>query len=175
MADLLYLIPLLPLAAFVINIFWGRSTIRGNAHWIAIPAAFGAWLLSILTFREVYRDETPLIQRLFTWIPSGDFDITISLYVDQLTAVMLLVVTSIGLLVCIYSVGYMHGEGGYYRFYSYIPLFIFSMLMLVMSDNLLTLFIFWEAVGLCSYFLIGYYFNRRSANNAAKKAFSTLR
>lgn len=171
MADLLYLIPLLPLAAFVINIFWGRSTIRGNAHWIAIPAAFGAWLLSILTFREVYRDETPLIQRLFTWIPSGDFDITISLYVDQLTAVMLLVVTSIGLLVCIYSVGYMHGEGGYYRFYSYIPLFIFSMLMLVMSDNLLTLFIFWEAVGLCSYFLIGYYFTRRSATNAAKKAF----
>lgn len=171
MADLLYLIPLLPLVAFVINIFWGRSTIRGNAHWIAIPAAFGAWVLSILVFRDVYSNETPLTQRLFTWIPAGEFDITVSLYVDQLTAVMLLVVTSIGLLVNIYSVGYMHGEDGYYRFFSYIPLFIFSMLMLVMADNLLTLFIFWEAVGLCSYFLIGYYFNRRSANNAAKKAF----
>ena len=171
MADLLYLIPLLPLVAFVINIFWGRSTIRGNAHWIAIPAAFGSWILSILTFRDIYTNKEPLVQRLFTWIPSGDFDITVSLYVDQLTAIMLLVVTSIGLLVCIYSVGYMHGEDGYYRFYSYIPLFIFSMLMLVLADNLLTLFIFWEAVGLCSYFLIGYYFNRRSANNAAKKAF----
>ena len=171
MADLLYLIPLLPLVAFVINIFWGRSTIRGNAHWIAIPAALGSWFLSILTFRDIYSNENPLRQRLFTWIPSGDFDITMSLHVDQLTAVMLLVVTSIGLLVCIYSVGYMHGEDGYYRFFSYIPLFIFSMLMLVMADNLLTLFIFWEAVGLCSYFLIGYYFNRRSANNAAKKAF----
>lgn len=171
MADLLYLIPLLPLVAFVINIFWGRSYIKGNAHWIAIPAAFGSWVLSILTFRDVYTNEESLVQRLFTWIPAGEFDITISLYVDQLTALMLLVVTSIGLLVCIYSVGYMHGEGGYYRFYSYIPLFIFSMLMLVMADNLLTLFIFWEAVGLCSYFLIGYYFNRRSATNAAKKAF----
>lgn len=171
MADLLFLIPLLPLVAFVINIFWGRQYIRGNAHWIAIPAAFGSWILSILTFREIYTDESPVKQRLFTWIPSGDFDITVSLYADQLTAVMLLVVTSIGLLVCIYSVGYMHGEQGYYRFYSYIPLFIFSMLMLVLSDNLLTLFIFWEAVGLCSYFLIGYYYQRRSAVNAAKKAF----
>ncbi len=171
MADLLFLIPLLPLVAFVINIFWGRSTIRGNAHLIAIPAAFGSWILSILTFREIYQDEHPITQSLFTWIPSGDFLININLYVDQLTAIMLLVVTSVGLLVCIYSAGYMHGEDGYYRFYSYIPLFIFSMLMLVLSDNLLTLFIFWEAVGLCSYFLIGYYFNRRSATNAAKKAF----
>ena len=171
MADLLFLIPLLPLVAFVINIFWGRSTIRGNAHWVAIPAALGSWILSILTFREVYADNAPISQRLFTWIPAGDFDITVSLYVDHLTAIMLLVVMSIGLLVCIYSVGYMHGEDGYYRFYSYIPLFIFSMLMLVMADNLLTLFIFWEAVGLCSYFLIGYYFTRRSATNAAKKAF----
>lgn len=171
MADLLFLIPLLPLVAFVINIFWGRSTIRGNAHLIAIPAALGSWILSILTFREIYTSEGPISQRLFTWIPSGEFHINMNLYADQLTAVMLLVVTSIGLLVCIYSVGYMHGEDGYYRFFSYIPLFIFSMLMLVLADNLLTLFIFWEAVGLCSYFLIGYYFNRRSANNAAKKAF----
>ncbi|MCA9833013.1 MAG: NADH-quinone oxidoreductase subunit L [Thermomicrobiales bacterium] len=171
MADLLYLIPLLPLVAFVINILWGRSTIRGNAHWIAIPAAVGSWVLSIITFREIYTDHHAISQRLFTWIPAGDFNIVVSLYADQLTAVMLLVVTSIGMLVCIYSVGYMHGEDGYYRFYSYIPLFIFSMLMLVLADNLLTLFIFWEAVGLCSYLLIGYYFRRRSAGNAAKKAF----
>lgn len=171
MADLLYLIPLLPLVAFVINIFWGRSTIRGNAHWVAIPAAVGSWILSILTFREIYTNHEPISQRLFSWIPAGEFDIVVSLYVDQLTAIMLLVVTSIGMLVCVYSVEYMRGEDGYYRFFSYIPLFIFSMLMLVLADNLLTLFIFWEAVGLCSYFLIGYYFTRRSAVNAAKKAF----
>ena len=171
MADLLFLIPLLPLVAFVINIFWGRSTIRGNAHWIAIPTAFGSWVLSILAFRDIYTNHEPLVQRLFTWIPAGEFDITVSLYADQLTAVMLLVVSSIGLLVVVYSVGYMHGEDGYYRFFSYISLFIFSMLMLVLADNLLTLFIFWEAVGLCSYFLIGYYFTRRSAINAGKKAF----
>ncbi len=171
MADLLYLIPLLPLVAFVINIFWGRSTIRGNAHWVAIPAAVGSWILSILTFRDIYTNHEPISQRLFSWIPSGEFDIVVSLYVDQLTAIMLLVVTSIGMLVCVYSVEYMRGEDGYYRFYSYIPLFIFSMLMLVLADNLLTLFIFWEAVGLCSYFLIGYYFTRRSAINASKKAF----
>ncbi|MCO5219664.1 MAG: NADH-quinone oxidoreductase subunit L [Thermomicrobiales bacterium] len=171
MADLLYLIPLLPLVAFVINIFWGRTYIKGNAHWIAIPAAVGSWILSILVFREIYTEHHAISQRLFTWIPAGDFNITVSLYADQLTAIMLLVVSSIGMLVCVYSVGYMHGEDGYYRFFSYIPLFIFSMLMLVLADNLLTLFIFWEAVGLCSYFLIGYYFKRRSAGNAAKKAF----
>lgn len=171
MADWLFLIPLLPLVAFVINLFWGKPFIRGNAHLVAIPTALGSWILSVLAFREVYSSGNPISQRLFTWIPSGEFHITMSLYVDQLTAVMLLVVTTIGLLVCIYSVGYMHGEDGYWRFYSYIPLFIFSMLMLVLSDNLLTLFIFWEAVGLCSYFLIGYYFNRRSAANAGKKAF----
>ncbi|MCO5216645.1 MAG: NADH-quinone oxidoreductase subunit L, partial [Thermomicrobiales bacterium] len=171
MADLLYLIPLLPLVAFVINIFWGRTYIKGNAHWIAIPAAVGSWILSILVFREIYTEHHAISQRLFTWIPAGDFNITVSLYADQLTAIMLLVVSSIGMLVCVYSVGYMHGEDGYYRFFSYIPLFIFSMLMLVLADNLLTLFIFWEAVGLCSYFLIGYYFRRRSAGNAAKKAF----
>ena len=84
---------------------------------------------------------------------------------------MLIVVTTVGLLVHVYSIGYMHGDAGFYRFFSYLPLFVFSMLMLVLADNFLVLFIFWEAVGLCSYLLIGYYFQRRSANNAAKKAF----
>ena len=93
----------------------------------------------------------------------------VSLYADQLTAIMLMVVTTVGLLVHVYSVGYMHGDPGYYRFFSYLPLFVFSMLMLVLADNLLVLFVFWEAVGLCSYLLIGYYFRRRSAGNAARE------
>ena len=84
---------------------------------------------------------------------------------------MLLVVTTVGFLVHVYSIGYMRGDPGYYRFFSYLPLFVFSMLMLVLADNFLLLFFFWEAVGLCSYLLIGYYFKRRSAANAAKKAF----
>jgi NADH-quinone oxidoreductase subunit L len=171
MADLLFLIPLLPLAAFCVNILLGRSVIRDKAHWIAAPAVFGSWLLSILVFLDVDDSGEAIHQRLFAWIPAGDFTVDVSLYADQLTAIMLLVVTTVGFLVHVYSVGYMHGDNGYYRFFSYLPLFVFSMLMLVLADNLLLLFVFWEAVGLCSYLLIGYYFRRRSAANAAKKAF----
>ena len=171
MEDLLYLIPLLPLAAFVINILLGRSWIRSNAHWIAIPAVGAAWILALFAFRDVYNTEHAISQHLFTWIPAGDFVVDVNLYVDQLTAIMLLVVLTVGLLVHVYSVGYMHGDPGFYRFFSYLPLFVFSMLMLVLADNLLVLFVFWEAVGLCSFLLIGYYFRRRSAGNAAKKAF----
>jgi NADH-quinone oxidoreductase subunit L len=171
MADLLYLIPLLPLVAFVINILLGRGLIRHNAHWVAIPAVLASWVISLMVLLDIRDTHEAISQRLFTWIPAGDFHITVSLYADQLTAVMLLVVTTVGLLVNIYSVGYMHGDDGYYRFFAYIPLFIFSMLMLVLADNLLVIFVFWEAVGLCSYLLIGYYFRRRSAGNAAKKAF----
>jgi NADH-quinone oxidoreductase subunit L len=171
MADLLYLIPLLPLLAFCVNIALGRSVIRDNAHWIAIPAVAASWVLSVMVFLDIYEHDHAISQRLFTWIPSGDFHINVNLYADQLTAVMLLVVTTVGLLVHIYSVGYMHGDGGYYRFFSYLPLFVFSMLMLVLAENLLALFVFWEAVGLCSFLLIGYYFRRRSASNAAQKAF----
>jgi NADH-quinone oxidoreductase subunit L len=165
------LIPLLPLAAFCINILLGRSMIRSNAHFVAIPAVAASWVLSILVLFDLDGDSHAISQRLFTWIPSGDFNIAVSLYADQLTAIMLIVVTTVGLLVHVYSVGYMHGDPGFYRFFSYLPLFVFSMLMLVLADNLLVLFVFWEAVGLCSFLLIGYYFRRRSAGNAAKKAF----
>jgi NADH-quinone oxidoreductase subunit L len=171
MADYLFLIPLLPLLAFVINFVFGRNYIRDQAHWIACPAVFASFALSVAAFFDVRDKGEPIDQHLFTWIPSGDFHVDVSLHVDQLTAIMLLVVTSVSFLVHVYSIGYMHGDGGYYRFLSYLPLFVFSMLMLVLADNFLLLFVFWEAVGLCSYLLIGYYFKRRSASNAAKKAF----
>jgi NADH-quinone oxidoreductase subunit L len=171
MADYLYLIPLLPLLAFIICLAFGRDYIRDKAHFVAVPAMAVSWLVTVLAFLDVRDKGEAIRQQLFTWIPSGDFHITISLYVDQLAAVMLLVVSTVGLLVLIYSVGYMKGDGGYYRFFSYMSLFIFSMLMLVLAENLLVLFVFWEAVGLCSFLLIGYYFRRRSAGNAAKKAF----
>jgi NADH-quinone oxidoreductase subunit L len=171
MENLLFLIPLLPLLAFVVNGLVGRFIIRANAHWVSAPAVFISWVLSVGVLIQLHHDNNPIHQRLFTWIPAGDFNVVASLYADQLTAVMLVVVTTIGLLVHIYSIGYMQGDDGYYRFFAYLPLFVFSMLMLVLADNLLVLFVFWEAVGICSYLLIGYYFRRRSAINAAKKAF----
>ncbi|HYJ12991.1 MAG TPA: NADH-quinone oxidoreductase subunit L [Thermomicrobiales bacterium] len=171
MADLLFLIPLAPLLAFCINIVLGRSFLRDKAYLVAIPAVAVSWVLGVLVLRDINAHEHALSQRLFTWIPAGDFNVVVTLYADQLTAIMLIVVSTVGLLVHVYSVGYMHGDPGFYRFFSYLPLFVFSMLMLVLADNLLVLFVFWEAVGLCSYLLIGYYFRRRSAGNAAKKAF----
>src|SRR5215207_2889437 len=171
MADFLFLIPLLPLAAFAVNFLLGRWVIKDAAHWVAAPAVFGSWLVSLLVLRDISRHDEPISQHLFRWIPAGDFNVDVNLYADQLTAVMLMVVTTVGFLVHVYSIGYMKGDGGYYRFFSYLPLFVFSMLMLVLADNYLLMFVFWEAVGLCSYLLIGYYFKRRSAGNAAKKAF----
>src|SRR5699024_7458543 len=171
MADLLYWIPLLPLLAFLINLAFGRAFIRDKAHWVALPALGASWILSILAFWKVRDAGEPISQHLYSWIPAGSFQVDISLYIDQLTAIMLLVVSTVGFLVHIYSVGYMHGDSGYYRFFAYLPLFVFSMLMLIMAENLLVLFIFWEAVGLCSFLLIGFYFRRRSATEAAKKAF----
>src|SRR5688572_19254125 len=144
MADYLFLIPALPLLAFAINFIFGRTFIKDKAHWIAVPAVFASFALSVWAFFDVRDKDEPLTQHLFTWIPSGSFNIEVSLYVDQLTAVMLLVVTSVSLLVHVYSVAYMDGDGGYYRFLSYLPLFVFSMLMLVLADNFLLLFVFWE-------------------------------
>jgi NADH-quinone oxidoreductase subunit L len=171
MADYLFLIPALPLLAFAINFIFGRNLIRDKAHWIAVPAVFASFVLSLVAFFDVRDKGEALDQHLFTWIPSGTFQVPVALHVDQLTAVMLLVVTSVGFLVHFYSIGYMRGDPGYSRFFSYLPLFVFSMLMLVLANNFLLLFVFWEAVGVCSYLLIGYYTQRRSANNAAKKAF----
>jgi NADH-quinone oxidoreductase subunit L len=171
MDDLLFLIPLLPLLAFAINLLFGRKFIRDRAHWVALPALGGAWIVSLLVFNDIRTSGETLSQHLFTWIPAGDFVVEANLHVDQLAAIMLLVVSTVAFLVHIYSVGYMHGDPGFYRFFAYLPLFTFSMLMLVLADNLLMLFVFWEAVGLCSYFLIGYYSRPRSAANASKTAF----
>ena len=170
MEQYLYLIPLLPLLAFAINLLFGRF-LRTAAHWIATPAVFASFLLSLLVFRQISATGEPLRQDLYTWIQSGTFHIGINLFVDQLTAVMLIVVTSVGFLVHVYSKGYMQGDPGFARFFAYLPFFVFSMLMLVLADNFLLLFFFWEGVGLASYLLIGFWFTRRSAAGAAQKAF----
>jgi len=164
------LIPLLPLLAFIINILFGRDYIRDKAHLIAVPAVAGSFLLSLGAFASVLKGEVINVN-VYSWIVSGDFNVSIGFLIDQLTAIMLMVVTSISTLIFVYSIGYMHGDKGYYRFFAYLSLFVFSMLILVMANNFLLLYFGWEAVGLCSYFLIGYWYEKKSAANAGKKAF----
>jgi NADH-quinone oxidoreductase subunit L len=160
----------LPLAAFVINIILGRSVLKDKASWISILAVFGSFVLSVMTFADVAAGKTINFDA-FSWIVSGTFKVSIGFLIDPLTAIMLIVVTSVSLLVHIYSVGYMHGDAGFYRFFAYLSLFTFSMLMLVTGNNLLQLYFGWEAVGLCSYFLIAFWFDKKSAADAGKKAF----
>ncbi len=163
------LIPLLPLTAFLILGLAGRH-INARAHLVAVPAVVLSLALSMGAFLEVASGSVISLP-LYTWLTSGTLDIHIGLHIDRLTAVMLLLVTGVSSLVHVYTIGYMHGEPGYARFFSYIALFTFSMLMLVLADNLLQLFVFWEAVGLCSYLLIGHWYERASACAAATKAF----
>ncbi len=166
------LIPLLPFAAFVII---GLSELSGRglydrAHWIAVPAVLGSLVLSFVAFGSVLSGG-PRDLTFFTWAVSGTFQASIGIHTDALTAVMLLLVTIVSSAVQIYTIGYMRGDRGYARFFAYIGLFTFSMLMLVMASNLLQLYVFWEAVGLCSYLLIAHWYERPSAAAAATKAF----
>ena len=163
------LIPLLPLASFLILGMFGHW-IRDKAHLVAVPAIVLSLGISILAFFDVAGGHHSTI-RLYTWLTSGMLDVHIGLSIDRLTSVMLLLVTTVSALVHVYTIGYMQGEPGYARFFSYIALFTFSMLMLVLADNFLQLFVFWEAVGLCSYLLIGHWYERQSAVAAATKAF----
>ncbi|HEB02676.1 MAG TPA: NADH-quinone oxidoreductase subunit L, partial [Nitrospirae bacterium] len=148
------LIPFLPLIGFIINILLGKNYIKDKAHWIAVPAVLIPWLVSIKMFWGV-NEGLIINEDLYAWISSGGFKASVGFLIDQLTVVMLIVVTTVSTLVHIYSIGYMRGDKGYYRFFAFLNLFTFSMLMLVMANNLLQLYFGWEAVGLCSYFLIG--------------------
>ncbi|HYA31423.1 MAG TPA: NADH-quinone oxidoreductase subunit L, partial [Thermodesulfovibrionales bacterium] len=170
MMDNYLLIPLFPLAAFLINIIFGKALLKDKAHWISILAVFGSWVVSVMTVADVLEGKT-INRDLYTWIASGGFRASVGFLIDQLTAVMLVVVTTCSTLIHIYSAGYMHGDKGYYRFFAYLSLFTFSMLMLVMANNFLQLYFGWEAVGLCSYFLIGFWYEKKSASDAGKKAF----
>jgi len=163
------LIPFLPLTAFVFNGFFGRW-LKDKAHWPPVLAVVCSFALAVSVLFDVIGGNT-YNGVLFSWITSGTFDVHVGFKVDQLTSVMLIVVTTVSSLVHIYSIGYMHGDKGYARFFAYLALFTFSMLMLVMADNFLQLYVFWEAVGLCSYFLIGFWYEKKSAADAAKKAF----
>ena len=167
----LWIIPLLPLAGATINGLLGKRFSRGLVATVALTfcgAAF-AMALWVVTFSGV---SLPHVDpSLTTWMRSGDFKVDYSFALDQLSVVMLMVVTGVGFLIHIYSVGYMWEEGGFYRFFSYLNLFMFFMLTLVLASNYLLMFIGWEGVGLASYLLIGFFFTRDSAAAAGKKAF----
>ncbi len=169
--QLLWLIPVFPLAGFLINGLFGRRFPKALVNTVAIGAVVLSFAWVLKTVIALQPLETAHTERYFDWIRAGDFRIGFDLTVDRLTAVMLFVVTGVGLLIHIYSAGYMAHEGGYYRFFSYLNLFMFFMLVLVLASNFLLMFVGWEGVGLCSYLLIGFWFLRKSATNAANKAF----
>ncbi len=166
----LWLIPALPLVGFLVNGLFGRRFSKSLINAIAIGsvALSFAWALRAVLGLDLTH---PYTERYFTWIQSGALTINCDFTVDRLTAVMLMVVTGIGALIHIYSIGYMAHEGGYYRFFAFLNLFMFFMLTLVLAANFLVLFVGWEGVGLCSYLLIGFYFDKKFATNAGNKAF----
>jgi NADH-quinone oxidoreductase subunit L len=167
----LWLIPLLPLLGAAINGFFGRRFSRQTIAAVALTFCGAAFAMALYVAMRFSTLELPHTELLAHWIRSGSFMVDFEFYLDQLTLVMLLVVTGVGFLIHIYSVGYMWEEGGFYRFFSYLNLFMFFMLTLVLAGNYLQMFIGWEGVGLASYLLIGFYFTRDSAASAGKKAF----
>ncbi|WP_305041700.1 NADH-quinone oxidoreductase subunit L [Geoalkalibacter sp.] len=173
MYDKLWLIPFFPLLGSIINGLLGKKikneTIIGGIGTLAI---FSSFIVSVLCFMELRLDTVKSHQQVIaSWMSVGNLQIEWGFLLDPLSAVMLLVVTGVGSLIHLYSIGYMHGEEGFYRYFSYLNLFAFSMLMLVLGNNAMVMFVGWEGVGLCSYLLIGYYFHKQSAGDAAKKAF----
>ncbi|HJX94560.1 MAG TPA: proton-conducting transporter membrane subunit, partial [Candidatus Acidoferrum sp.] len=172
--DHLWIIPLLPLLGSAINGMLGGKWPNKIVNSVALGAtglSFAFAIEAVREFMQLSPEQIPWVQKYFTWIAAGNFRAGFDLQIDQLTVVMLMVVTGVGFLIHIYSTGYMAHESGYYRFFSYLNLFMFFMLILVMAANYVLLFVGWEGVGLCSYLLIGFYFLRKSASDAGKKAF----
>ena len=167
----LWLIPILPLIGAAINGFFGRRFSRQTVSAVALTFCGAAFLMALYVGARFSSLDLPHAEYLGHWIRSGSFMVNFEFYLDQLTLIMLLVVTGVGFLIHIYSVGYMWEEGGFYRFFSYLNLFMFFMLTLVLAGNYLQLFIGWEGVGLASYLLIGFWFTKDSAASAGKKAF----
>src|SRR5579864_1488007 len=167
----LWLIPILPFLGFLINGLFGKRMPKAlvNVFAIGSVALSFAWVLKTV-FGLMPLDQAH-VEHYYNWIQSGNLTIGLDFAVDRLSAVMLLIVTGVGLLIHIYSIGYMAHEGGYYRFFAYMNLFMFFMLVLVLAANYLVMFVGWEGVGLCSYLLVGFYFLKKSATNAGMKAF----
>jgi NADH-quinone oxidoreductase subunit L len=170
----LWIIPLLPLLGAAANGLCGGRWSKGVVTGVALSATTLSFLAALEVVREFVAlppDQIPWIRTYFTWVSAGPFHADFALQVDQLTVIMLLVVTGVGWLIHIYSSGYMHDDPGYRRFFSYLNLFMFFMLLLVLAANYLVMFVGWEGVGLCSYLLIGFYYLKKPATDAGNKAF----
>jgi NADH-quinone oxidoreductase subunit L len=172
----LALIPLLPFGGFLVNAFFGKrlpKSVSGGLATVVMAISFALAVMQVMTLSGMTPENRQINQTLFTWITAGDFTIDLALRLDALSSVMILVVTGIGSLIHLYSTSYMHEEtdADFARFFSYLNLFCFFMLMLVLGSNFLVMFVGWEGVGLCSYLLIGFYYEKKSASDAAKKAF----
>ena len=179
----LWIILALPLLGAAINGLFGKRFPQSAVNSVAVGSVVLSFLAAAETVREFLQlapSQIPFVGNYFTWMVGGEatphpFRVDFALQIDQLTVVMLMVVTFVGMLIHIYSTGYMAHEGGYYRFFSYLNLFMFFMLTLVTAANLIVMFVGWEGVGLCSYLLIGFYFLKKSAADAGKKAFIVTR
>ena len=177
--NLLSLIIFAPLAGAAINWFIGRRV--RDERFIGLVACGSVAISALVAFYLAFnshgalRTEEPVLDHIWTWLQVGNFRADFALGMDRLSGTYALFVTFVGLLIHIFAVGYMHGEDGFYRFFAFLNLFMFSMLTLVLGDNFLLMFVGWEGVGLCSYLLIGYYFEKKEAGDAAKKAFITNR
>lgn len=166
---LVALIPLAPLSGFLLIALLNKQLRQWLVAIIACAAVLFSFLLSVILFFFLEKGQPAFTY--FDWISAGDFSVSFSLLVDPLSLVMMLIITGVGFLIHVYSAGYMHGDEGFNRFFAYLNLFIFFMLLLVMASNYLLMFVGWEGVGLCSYLLIGFWFKNTEYNNAAKKAF----
>ena len=164
------LIPLLPFTGFLIAGLFGKY-LKEKAAYFPIAGVLGAFLPCRSAPSLDVLGGTIINENLYSWISIGNFTANVGFQIDQLTAVMLMVVTTLSSLIHIYSVGYMHGDKGYPRFFAYLALFTFFMLVLVMANNFLLMFVGWEGVGLCSYLLIGFWYEKKSASDAGVKAF----
>ncbi len=172
--DLIGYVLLFPIIGTIINGLMGKRLSKSIVGFVGCAAIGLSFLVSILVFIDLLKlsPEHRLFEKeFFTWIGSGAFVAIAGLQVDPLSTVMILVVSGVGFLIHVYSIGYMHDDEGYHRYFTYLNLFTFSMLLLVLANNFLLMFIGWEGVGLCSYLLIGYWFEKKSASDAGMKAF----
>jgi NADH-quinone oxidoreductase subunit L len=186
MLDYIWLIPVFPAIGALLNGLFGKKLPKNVIHTIACGAVLLSFIMSVICIAQIAGMEPKVFEKnVYSWIPGGtvaktlgphagepaQLSVPLGFLLDPLSSVMILVVTGVGFLIHIYSVGYMAHEEGYYRFFTYLNLFMFAMLLLVLGNSFLTMFVGWEGVGLCSYLLIGFYYERKSAADAGKKAF----
>ena len=176
MVELVWLIPALPLLGFLLLVFGGRRLGEPAAGWLATALVGSSFVAALVVFVGLAgRDDPVFTQTLFEWIPAGDFSVDFGFYLDHLSAAMMLFITGVASLIHLYSIGYMHGDRDFSKFFVYLQLFVFSMLLLVLGDSLLLTFLGWEGVGTCSYLLISFWFGKDANAAAGKKAFVTNR